>query len=255
MTDDDFLIRSKLLAAHGITGLFTTRNGGVSEKPFDTLNFGTGLGDSDDRIAINMSRLCSATSLPSPHQARQVHGRDTFWCHGEGRFHDRDADALLSNQAGTAVAVRTADCLPILLADPAHGIIAAVHAGWRGTVANVLAAAIRSMVSEGAKPEAILASLGPCIGACCFSIDPDTAAQLAACSAGAPTHVQCEAGKCTADLAAINRDQLLVEGVRSDHIEWLSSCTSCHPETFYSHRRDQGVTGRQLAVVALPAST
>lgn len=251
----DMLIRSKLLAGAGITGLFTTRHGGDSNKPFDTFNFGGGLGDNDKNIASNMARLCSATSLPLPHQARQVHGRDTFWCRGEGHFHDRDADALLSNRAGTAVAVRTADCLPILLADPTHGIIAAVHAGWRGTAANVAAAAVRSMLSAGAEPEAILASLGPCIGPCCFTIDPDTAAQLAACSAGAPAHVRCKADKCTADLAAINREQLLIEGVRSEHIEWLSSCTSCHPDTFYSHRRDQGTTGRHLAVVALPAST
>ena len=252
----DSLIRSGLLAESGITGLFTTRHGGVSTGPYRSFDFGGNAGDNDQDVAENMSILCTAAPLPRPpHQTRQVHGRDILWCSGEGRFHDREADALLSAETGTAVAVRTADCLPILLADPACGIIAAVHAGWRGTVANVAASAIEAMVQRGSQPRNMLASLGPCIGPCCFSIDPDTAAKLAACTDRAAAHVQCGTGTCTADLAAINREQLLAAGLADERIERLSTCTACHPETFYSHRRDQGITGRHLAVVALPAST
>jgi len=251
----DSFIRSELLERHGITGLFTTRQGGTSEPPFDSLNFGLNLGDSVEHVAANLTQLCASALLPVPHQARQVHGRDYRWCNGPGTFHDFEADALLSREAGSALAVRTADCLPVLLADPGTGMAAAVHAGWRGTVANIVADTIEAMTNSGAERSRIVASLGPCIGPCCFAIDRDTAATLATCADGAENHVKSEHGRYSADLSAINREQLLASGILPRHIEILSACTSCHPERFFSHRRDRGETGRHLAVVALPAST
>jgi len=250
------IIRSQLFAHHDLTGLFTTRQGGSSPQPFDSFNFGSGLGDSDSNIAANLKRLCQRAGLvQTPHQARQVHGTGQLWCRGEHYFHNLEADALLTEEPGTAVAVRTADCLPILLADPCSGIIAAVHAGWRGTTRRIAAATVEAMLAHGSKADDLIASLGPCIGPCCFTIDPDTASQLAACSAQAAVHVHDETNQCRADLAAINRDQLMESGLADANIESLTSCTSCHPELFFSHRRDHGRTGRHLAVVALHGNT
>jgi len=246
-------IRSPLFAEHGLTALFTTRLGGISPAPFDSFNFGSELGDSDANIATNLERLRRQARLAkAPHQAKQVHGTTLLWCHAEEHVHNREADALLSEAPGTAVAVRTADCLPILLADPRRGIVAAVHAGWRGTAARIAAITTEAMLAHGSKADDLIASLGPCIGPCCFTIDTQTAAQLAACSAQTASHVHCESASCRADLAAINRDQLIQNGIADSRIESLARCTSCHPELFFSHRRDHGQTGRHLAVVALP---
>jgi copper oxidase (laccase) domain-containing protein len=129
----DFL-RSSLLAEYGITALFSLRTGGVSPPPFDSLNFGLNLGDEDVNIKTNLDSLTKINGLSSlPHQVQQVHGGNLLWCKGSGTMHNDKADILLTDQTETALAVRTADCLPILLADPKTGISAAIHAGWRGT--------------------------------------------------------------------------------------------------------------------------
>jgi len=250
------MIRSALLANHGITGIFTLRHGGISPPPFDSQNFGAGLGDSDSNIAQNLLRLKHHAALSSlPHQAMQVHQTGILWCKGRGKTHTSHADVLLANQAATAVAVRTADCLPILLADPEQGIVAAVHAGWRGTAAGVVQQAIHAMQTHGAKPGDILASLGPCIGHCCFSTGHDTATALANSITGATKYISHQPAEIHADLREINRLQLQSCGIIDVHIEASDTCTACDAERFFSFRRDAQLAGRQLAVVAVPSST
>ena len=158
---------------------------------------------------------------------------------------------LFRSQAETALAVRTADCLPILLADPKTGIAAAVHAGWRGTALQVAYKAVQEMVSAGAQTKDILASLGPCIGPCCFFIDTNTADKLANSVQGADKHIQRDT-ETSADLRAINVLQLLQCGLTEAHIEHFCACTACDSTRFFSYRRDGKQTGRHLAVVALP---
>lgn len=247
----DFL-RSSLLAEYGITALFSLRTGGVSPPPFDSLNFGPGLGDPATNIKTNIDNLVAAAGLASlPHQAQQVHGDKSFWCKDCGLMHNEKADILLTNQAETALAVRTADCLPILLADPKTGIAAAVHAGWRGTAARVATSAVREMQSCGVQVEDILASLGPCIGPCCFHIDAITADKLANSTPKAESHIR-RAPEITADLREINALQLIQCGLIDMHIERINACTACDSSRFFSYRRDKKRTGRHLAVVALP---
>jgi len=248
-------IRSQLLASHGMIGLFSLRNGGVSPSPFDSQNFGPGLGDSDSNIDQNMRGLMAAATLPSPpHQAIQAHKTELLWCQGEGEMHQQQADILITEQPGASVAVRVADCLPILLAEPESGIVAAVHAGWRGTAAGVVKIAIQAMSAHGAKSQNILAALGPCIGPCCFAIGADTAGALAGSAAGASDFIACTSGR-YADLLEINRLQLLEAGLKHSHIELNRACTACEDERFFSFRRDGKRAGRQLAVVAIPSST
>ena len=246
-------ISSRLLAQHGLLGLYSLRGGGVSPPPFDSLNFGSGLGDAQANIEENLHRLCRTAELAArPHQLVQVHGATIRWLAGPGREHPDEADILLSNQSGTALAVRTADCLPLLLADPVSGTIAAVHAGWRGTVAKVAAAAVQEMVAGGADPKTMLASLGPCIGPCCFEISTDVAAQLSGCAPGAEAHIHRTNSTITADLRQINRLQLLNCGLGPERVEQIKECTTCDRTRFFSYRRDGGRAGRHLAVVALP---
>ncbi|MDX8406791.1 MAG: peptidoglycan editing factor PgeF [Mariprofundaceae bacterium] len=253
MHDDD-LIYSDLFHSHGLLGCFTKRTGGVSPGPFDSLNFGTGLGDSSAHIASNLQRLVQKTGLASrPHQAIQVHGASSLYCQGPGLMHDHNADALLTSHSDVPLAVRTADCLPVLLADPVAGVIAAVHAGWRGTVRNIVSAALAEMRRKGADPARMIASLGPAIGPCCFHIDTATAQTLSDCIAGAGACIN-RGRQISADLVAINRLQLLNSGIQADPIECIQTCTSCHPGQFFSFRRDGEMTGRQLAVVARPAN-
>ena len=246
------LIESKLFRSIGITAFFTGRHGGVSLPPYDTLNFGRGIGDDEDAVSTNMERLVDQTDLNSqPHQARQVHGTGHLICSGQGREHPDEADILIATESNVSVAVRTADCLPILLADPVAKVIAAVHAGWRGTAQRTAVRAIELMQKQGATVDNIYATLGPAIGPCCFEIGSDTAGQLAASTANA-THTIEKRDNPYADLTAINIMQLQEVGILDRHVESNHLCTRCHPDRFYSYRRDHGLTGRHLAVVALP---
>ncbi len=246
-------LRSSLLAEYGITALFSLRTGGVSPPPFDSLNFGPGLGDADANIASNLNTLTGISGLVSlPHQAQQVHGNNLLWCKGsDSIMHNDEADILLTDQSETSLAVRTADCLPILLADPKTGITAAVHAGWRGTATQVAQIAVREMQSRGVQARNILASLGPCIGPCCFHIDTITAEKLAGSSPNAERYIQYDP-KISADLRELNALQLMQCGLSDVHIERINICTSCDYKRFFSYRRDNKLAGRHLAVVALP---
>ena len=142
-------------------------------------------------------------------------------------------DALLEDTPGSAVAVRTADCVPILIVDERRQSVAAVHAGWRGTVAGIARHAVDAMRERfGSQPEDLHAALGPGIGACCYEVGPEVAAHFG------------EAGRARIDLAAANRAQLLAAGVTPQRIYASNLCTMCRAEEFHSYRRDRESAGR-----------
>jgi hypothetical protein len=248
MPESGMYIASALFARHGIRGIFSLRSGGVSAPPFDTLNLGLGLGDDEAHVHENLQRLLAATGLPMPHTARQSHGDALLRCHGPGTGHDVAADILLADAEDTAVAVRVADCVPILLADPRHRRLAAVHAGWRGTALQVAARAVEAMRADGTQADEILAAIGPCIGPCCYAVGTDTAEQLGY-PAPADAFHRID-GAIHADLALINARQLRACGIPRISIEQHAICTACHPEALFSYRRDGSRSGRQLAVAA-----
>lgn len=252
--DKPFLIESSVLRAHGFAGVFTTRRGGTSPVPFDSLNFADNTGDDPQHVAWNLELL--KQHIPfchGIHTATQMHGTGAIWVSDEPTKSATEtqpqADVLFTRDAGVAVAVRTADCLPLLLADPQTGICAAVHAGWRGTAAGIAKQAVEQMRAHGSIPGRILAALGPCIGACCFAIGDEVADALSRVSKH-PEHIrQHKDGGYAADLALINREHLLSSGLKNENIEMLNRCTCCHPELFFSYRRDGAKSGRQLALV------
>jgi len=253
MSETCFL-RSPLLAAHGMHGIFSLRNGGLSPSPFDSLNLADDTGDDAALVEKNLDILIRQSGINAmPHRSVQMHGCQILLCSGTGRMHKEQADILLSGD-GNAVAVRVADCTPILLADPVTGLVAAVHAGWRGTAEGVAAHAMESMLHAGAKTDNILACIGPCIGPCCFQIGLETADALRCSSPDAEPFVQNRDGKYFADLSALNRLQLVQAGIRQANIEQLvkgsAACTCCNTQHFFSYRRDGQASGRHLAIVA-----
>jgi polyphenol oxidase len=151
-----------------------------------------------------------------------------------------DGDALLENLPGHAVAVKTADCTPILLADVRLRAVAAVHAGWRGTVQEIVAGAVAAMRERfGSAPADIHAAIGPAIGACCYEVGPEVSVHF---GLSGRTHI---------DLAAANRGQLERAGVAPGRIYVAGLCTRCHPERFHSFRRDGAAAGRLHSFVGV----
>ncbi len=171
---------------------------------------------------------------------KQIHSDVTFvarepGCVGEG-------DALVTHTQGVAVSVRTADCFPILLADPATRAVAAIHAGWRGTAAGVVRTSLDRMRSEfGTDTKNVFAAIGPGIGACCYKVGLDVARQFGMQEAG------------NLDLAVENSNQLIAEGLQPDRIEQVGGCTFCHPAQFFSWRRDHDRAGRMISFIKLIA--
>ncbi len=245
------LVTSALLPVpHG----FATRAGGVSEGPYASLNLGFSVGDLRERVEENHRRLAAlaGAALDTLHRVSQVHGdRVVEAGAGEGtgalRPAEGEADALWTQRPEHWVAVGTADCVPVLLVDPEGRRVVAVHSGWRGTDARIVARAVESLVARGARPERLLAAVGPCIQRCCYVVSEDLGTRF---SAGfGPEVVVREGADVRLDLARAVRDTLLGAGLKAAHVEVLPHCTACDAERFFSHRRDAGRTGRHLNFV------
>jgi YfiH family protein len=239
------LLTSRLLVGfrHG----FTIREGGSSRGPFRSLNLSASVGDDPERVLENWERLRHATGLAFA-RVRQVHGCRVVEADA-GAEPGEEADAVISAIPGVAASVSVADCAPVLIADPRSGSAAAVHAGWRGTLARVAAEGVRALVERhGARPSDLLAAIGPSIGPCCFEVSRELAVRFRD-ELGAATGNPRNLGS-RADLWLANEQILRAAGLARRRIEVLGRCTSCEDDVFFSHRRDQGRTGRHLAFIA-----
>jgi purine-nucleoside/S-methyl-5'-thioadenosine phosphorylase / adenosine deaminase len=243
------LLSSCLLAAfpHG----FTTRGGGASGEPFGSFNLSATVGDDAAAVACNWEALRGATGLVFA-RARQVHG-DRVAVAREPPPPDaepaEEADAVVSVAQGVAACVAVADCVPILIADPRSGAVAAVHAGWRGTLAHAAARAVEALASTaGAQAGDLLAAIGPAIGPCCY----DVSQHLAQAFKDDLGHRVADprSGSSRVDLWLANELVLRRAGLSRERIEVLGRCTACEKESFFSHRRDGGRTGRQVGFIA-----
>jgi len=231
---------------------FTTRQGGVSEGPYRSLNLSFSVGDQPERVAENI-RAVAAVAKVLPYQiqtAKQVHGDRVLEDLAPNPDSELtsvcgDADALWTSSPGAAVAVRVADCVPILLVDPVARRVAAVHSGWRGAELKIAARAVKTLEARGSPASRLLAAIGPSIRACCYAVSSALAARFAA--KFGPQVLRSSAGRQHLDLARAVHDTLRESGVREGNIDLLEGCTSCLPGDFFSHRRDEGVTGRQMA--------
>ena len=233
--------------APGITAAFTTRAGGVSDAPYASLNLAPHVGD--DAAAVEANRKAAATSLGIDDDrvtwCEQVHGDAVATVtHDNAGTTMAATDGLVTMLAGAPLAVLAADCVPVLLADRRHGVVAAVHAGRRGLVAGIVEVAVGTMLDLGADRDDIVAAVGPAIGPCCYEVGDDVAAEVAA--ALPVTKATTREGRTALDLRAGVRHVLAVEGVHA--VTAVGGCTAHQPGLFYSHRRD-GVTGRHAGIV------
>ena len=245
----------------GVRHGFSTRRGGVSPAPWDTLNLGPGRGDAPENVEENYRRFFAALDMDSayPVLSRQVHRDDVRLCTaadaGKGLIRDRDydADALITAEKGLPLVVFSADCGILLLHDPDAGCVGAVHAGWRGCAAGIVEKTVREMVRLlGARPERILAAVGPCIGKCCFETDGDVAdAFHELMDPAVDERIERCGDKYHIDLKSINRLWLLRSGLDPSRIDVHPDCTKCRPDRYWSHRGMGGERGGMAAVIVL----
>jgi hypothetical protein len=243
--------------AIGVPHAFSTRCGGISPAPFDSLNLGNHSGgqtrDDDRRIRRNYALLLAAAGCPAlpPLQLHQVHGCAVADIRAGQAFDlDSQADAIVSRDCARTISVRTADCVPILLSSDDGRIVAAVHAGWRGIVSGVIGATISRMADSHAAPQSLIAAIGPCIGREAFEVGPEVLAAFQRVFGSAVPIERRSGDKGRADLREAARLQLIAAGLRPVCIDTTDRCTATHREEFFSHRRDRGLTGRMAAVIA-----
>jgi YfiH family protein len=187
---------------------------------------------------------------------KQVHGTDVLVLDrpvDSGQEFDGEWDALVTDQPGVLLTVRTADCVPVLIHDPIRSVVAAVHAGWRGAVAGILPKTIVVMRQRfGSQPESLRVSLGPSVGACCYEVDEPVLSRLRDAYADWRSLVKDTGpGRAMLNLRGLVLGQARSAGVRDDRIHPVSLCTVCHPALFYSYRREGAVRGTMVSGIML----
>ena len=243
-----------------VTHGFTTRYGGVSSGIFATLNLGKTRGDDPACVAENYERLAGEMGFSTAKMAytHQVHGNRVLAvtsAQSQRPFETEpyEADGLITDEPGLALMIYTADCVPVLLYDAQTGAVGAVHAGWRGSVQDIVGCGVRAMAERyGCRPENIRAAIGPCISVCCFETGPEVPEAMTKCAPSAASafiRPGAAADKFMVDLKGFNRHLLLRAGLREENI-WVSDeCTMCSHEKYWSHRYTHGQRGSQAAVI------
>jgi YfiH family protein len=245
------------LSAEGFVNGFSTRLGGVSPMPEADLNLAGFADDDAANIYENRRRFLSAFegqwTLTS---CWQVHGNDVRVVRDadDARNDEDRCDALTGSVPGILLGVKTADCVPVLLGDPRTGAVAAVHAGWRGTLATIVPETIGRMVQEfGTRPEDLRVAIGPAAASCCYEVGHEVVDLFNqkfeyAGDLFQPTH----AGHAVIDLQGANRQQFIAAGVDPARIQIANLCTICRTDLFFSYRKEkrtQGKTGRLMSVI------
>jgi YfiH family protein len=208
-------------------------------------------------------RLAESVGARAVAMAKQVHGRTVVVVHDGGAPMAAmpEADAFVSSSRDVAVASRVADCVPLLMADRHRGVVAAVHAGWRGTAARAAPAAVDALEREfGTKPADLVVAIGPSIGSCCYEVGTELVDAFAAAGhdrylidrwflAPAPPRGSRERPRLRLDVAGANRDQLLLAGVPEEQIFFSGLCTAMHLDVLTSYRAERHAAGRLAGVI------
>lgn len=248
--------------AMGVDAIFSGRLGGDSLPPYKSLNLALHVGDEPETVLINRFRLMQVLGASAMQMVccQQVHGtrakRATRSDAGCGALDQTsaipDCDALLTNNPGIFLTEFFADCFPLYFFDPVRRVVALAHAGWKGTIGRIAGNTLQEMNRcFDCRYEDIKVFIGPGIGPCCFEIQPGLAHRVAGEFPDRPQLLSSAEGRTTWDLASTNIAILAGMGVKPENIGNCGLCTSCHPELFYSYRRDGGITGRMGAVIGL----
>jgi YfiH family protein len=247
-----------------VTNVITTRVGGTSAAPYESLNLGLHVGDDPDAVLENRALVAQALGFEPDAltAASQVHGASTSLVRsrdrGRGAVDADDAipgtDALVTNEPDLPLAIQVADCVVVSLYDPRKNAMGVVHAGWKGTLARIAEATIQRMSEEfGSDPADIVAGLSPAIGPCHYEVGQDVADSYRSAFGedAARVIVAAPDGRCRLDLWEANALQLVRSGVSDTRMTSARVCTACSPELFYSYRRDGGRTGRFAGIMVL----
>jgi YfiH family protein len=249
---------SALNDSPGVRHGFFTRDGGVSDGLFTSLNVGFGSGDAPEKVSENRARAMAALDLPADRLVTcfQIHSPEVVVVDEPWRREDNPrADAMVTRRRGLALGILTADCAPILLADPAASVIGAAHAGWRGALTGVIDATVQAMVRLGAAPQRIRAAIGPCIAQRSYEVGPEFPAPFLACQPGnddffAPAR---RAGYFLFDLPGYVERRL--GDCRIGSIQRAPCDTLAEATRFFSYRRaclnGEGDYGRGLSAIVL----
>ncbi len=244
--------------------MFTRRLGEVGDYPFCSVrDLEWEKPERQARVRAQWLVLREAGGFPEEGICftRQVHGTFVRIVGKEERQlpplprRPEDCDGLATAERDVPLCVFSADCVPVLLCDPAAGVAAAVHSGWKGTVADMMGSAVERLTGMGARPENIYAAIGPCASVCCYETGPEVKeaveAMLGPDAAGLCRPEEGVPGKYMVDLKETNRRALLRRGVQSGHIDVSPDCTMCMSDVYWSHRAAKGVRGTQASIIML----
>lgn len=246
------------LLAHGEMGHFiTTRKGGHSDPPWGSLNLSFNVGDDPQKVLKNQELLAEALglSLDSLTTAKQVHDSEVQIVSGplEGkgardyRSAIDEADAMITQVPGLCLMILLADCVPIILYDPARRAVGVVHAGWKGTLQFIAEKTVKTLEQAfDSSPQDMVAGIGPSIGPCCYEVGPEVVSQIKALFGAEDDRVlrMSTGGRGYFDLWRANLRQLVQAGIPKENIELAETCTCHHLGDFFSHRCEKGKTGR-----------
>lgn len=255
-----YYLEPQLFARTGVSRQgFTTRHEGVSRPPYNSLNLGTNTLDNPHSVQGNRSVLARAfgSRVENLVTVTQVHGTDLLVIDAPNpdfsHFLKLECDGIVTDQPGVMIGICVADCAPLLLLDPVKKVTAALHAGWKGTAGKIAQKGVEALVSLfGSSPADILAAVGPCIGRCCYEVDAPVRDAFTKQGGGWDEFAVASGdGKWRLDLSLANVRQLLEAGIPEENIETSGLCVSCEKDTFFSYRRDQGETGRQMGFIML----
>lgn len=249
-----YYIDEKIENIGGVSHIFTTRFGGFSSGPLFSMNMSPSR-ENPDTVKKNYKLVCDCENIPSERcvLSHQTHTSNikivTEEDAGKGLYREsdiQDIDGLITNVKNLPIVIFYADCVPILLYDPAKNVIAAVHAGWRGTVSDIAGKAVEIMKNSfGSDPSNIVASIGPSIGPCCFETGEDAKKEFV--KSGLEKYI---IGN-NIDLQGSNKEKLILRGVKAENITISGFCTKCKCNEFFSHRGCGSDTGRMALIACL----
>jgi YfiH family protein len=244
---------AQLLSINGVSHYFMGRKNGTSPPPWASLNVSFGQGDVEPRVKENRARICAFAKIAPDHlyTTKQVHGKGVRRVVAgdlPAALRGVEADAIWTTDKGLLLGVETADCVPVLMAHKEKRAVAAIHAGWRGLAGGVIENCVEQMCEAlHARPEDWVAAVGPHIGPCCYEVGEDVASHARAVCPQSVKHFEGE--KSFVDLGLWAKTILDHLGVKS--IDMLSNCTATNVDLYFSSRKENRKTGRQLSCIAI----
>jgi YfiH family protein len=239
---------------------FTTREGGVSEGPFESMNIGLSTGDNDENVKRNIEIMAERLGINVYDivETNQTHTNNVVYVTEEhkgrvfGETDLKDVDGIYTDRKNVALMSFHADCTPIFYYDPVKKVIALAHAGWRGTLLNIAGNMVSALVRDfNSNPQDIIVAIGPSLGMCCFEVDDDVAQMFLNENEEFKRFMEIRKPKYHFNLWELNKYLLMKEGIKEENIEVSGVCTKCNNHLFFSHRGQGGKRGLMAGILMM----